>query len=66
MADKKKFSVKGAEFVRKFNAVTAIGKVAVAALFPASAAIMYPWAALDAVTAAGTHAFGKRLKMQKL
>lgn len=62
---KKKLSVRGAEFVRNFNIATAVGKVAVAAVFPPSAIVMYPWAALDAVQAGGAQLVKNHLEKKQ-
>ncbi len=63
--EKKKLTTKTAELARDINIVTGVGKVAVGVLFPPSAIIMYPWAALDAATAVGAHAVAKHLDKKK-
>ena len=65
MTEKKKLSVRGLELVRDFNIVTAVGKVAIGAMFPVTALVMYPWAAFDALQAGGAHLASKHLDKKK-
>lgn len=58
---RKKISEKGAELYRNINAATALGAIAVGAIFPATAIVMYPVAAFNAVQAAGVEVAKRHL-----
>ena len=60
--EKKRWSVRGAVVYRNLNAALALGAWAVGAMFPATAIVAYPYAALNGLQAAGGEVVRRRLQ----